>query len=81
MMQGELRNRARVVESLPAGLPPVAGNGSRLSQVFLNLLVNAAHAIPEGRAEANVDRRQRARRPTVRSSSRSPTPAVGSRRT
>jgi len=53
MMHGELRNRAKVVESFATDLPPVAGNGSRLSQVFLNLLVNAAHAIPEGRSEDN----------------------------
>ena len=53
MMQTELRGRARVVESLEPNLPAVAGNGSRLSQVFLNLLVNASHAIPEGAAESN----------------------------
>jgi len=31
----------------------VDGNESRLGQVFLNLIVNAAQAIPEGHAEAN----------------------------
>ncbi len=56
MMHAELRVRARIVESFAPDLPPVTGNGSRLSQVFLNLLVNASHAIPEGAAEANVVR-------------------------
>ena len=31
----------------------MVGNESRLGQVFLNLIVNAAQAIPEGNAEAN----------------------------
>jgi two-component system cell cycle sensor histidine kinase/response regulator CckA len=53
MVQGELRDRARIVEDLAPGLPQVAGTASRLGQVFLNLLVNAAHAIPEGRPETN----------------------------
>jgi CheY-like chemotaxis protein len=34
----------------------VRGNGSRLGQVFLNLLLNAAQAIPEGHADANLIR-------------------------
>jgi PAS domain S-box-containing protein len=46
----DLRQRARVVTRL-AAVPPVLGDESRLSQVFLNLLVNAAQAIPEGRPE------------------------------
>jgi signal transduction histidine kinase len=49
----EIRRRARLVEELDE-LPPVLGNASRLGQVFLNLLINAAHAIPEG----NVDRNE-----------------------
>jgi two-component system NtrC family sensor kinase len=48
----EIRRRARLVEEL-GELPPVAGSSSRLGQVFLNLLINAAHAIPEGQAEEN----------------------------
>jgi signal transduction histidine kinase len=43
------RPRARVRTHL-GPLPPVVGNESRLVQVFLNLLVNAAQAMPEGHA-------------------------------
>jgi PAS domain S-box-containing protein len=49
----EIRHRARVVSTIDDGLPAVVGTDSRLGQVFLNLLVNAAQAIPEGRVEAN----------------------------
>jgi PAS domain S-box-containing protein len=40
-------DRAQLVTDL-AVVPPVEGNAARLGQVFLNLLVNAAQAIPEG---------------------------------
>ncbi|MCL2447834.1 MAG: ATP-binding protein [Polyangiaceae bacterium] len=46
----EIRHRARLTRSL-AELPPVDANEARLGQVFLNLLVNAAQAIPEGHAD------------------------------
>jgi signal transduction histidine kinase len=50
MATHEIRLRARlVVRSEP--IPPVHGNAARLCQVFLNLLINAAHAIPEGAVE------------------------------
>jgi CheY-like chemotaxis protein len=46
----ELRHRARVVKDY--GEPPaVLGDETRLGQVFLNLLVNAAQATPEGHAD------------------------------
>jgi PAS domain S-box-containing protein len=46
----EVRQRARlVVDEQP--VPFVRANEGRLVQVFLNLLVNAAHAIPEGAPE------------------------------
>ncbi|WP_304608627.1 sensor histidine kinase [Hyalangium versicolor] len=48
----EIRRRARLVEEL-GEVPPVLGSASRLGQVFLNLLINAAQAIPEGDAEQN----------------------------
>ena len=43
----EIVHRARLVREL-AELPPVEANEAALGQVFLNLLVNAAQAIPEG---------------------------------
>jgi two-component system cell cycle sensor histidine kinase/response regulator CckA len=45
----ELRHRARLVREYGA-LPLVHGSEARLGQVFLNLLINAAQAIPEGHA-------------------------------
>jgi len=42
-----IAERARVVTELQP-VPPVAGCPARIGQVFLNLLVNAAQAIPEG---------------------------------
>ncbi|HKQ67995.1 MAG TPA: response regulator [Polyangiaceae bacterium] len=48
----EIRHRANVVRDFHP-LPPVLANESRLGQVFLNLLVNAAQAIEEGHASAN----------------------------
>ncbi len=52
MASHEIRRRARLVEDC-AELPLVRGNAARLGQVFLNLLINAAHAIPEGQVEHN----------------------------
>ncbi len=52
LARNELGQRARV-ETRIAEVPPVLADESRISQVFLNLLVNAAQAIPEGRPEAN----------------------------
>ena len=52
MAWNEIRHRARLVKNY-ARTPPVEASESRLGQVFLNLVMNAAQAIPEGRAEAN----------------------------
>jgi two-component system, NtrC family, sensor kinase len=52
MARHELRDRARLVEACE-GAPPVHANAARLGQVFLNLFINAAHAIAPGRVEAN----------------------------
>jgi C4-dicarboxylate-specific signal transduction histidine kinase len=48
----ELRHRARLVEDC-ADVPPVLGSATRLGQVFLNLFINAAHAIPKGNEQEN----------------------------
>lgn len=45
MVDNELKYKADVVREL-ADLPPVVCNVQQLQQVFVNLLVNAAHAIP-----------------------------------
>jgi PAS domain S-box-containing protein len=52
MARSEIRHRARLALDL-AALPPIAGNEAKLGQVVLNLLVNAAQAIPEGAVDAN----------------------------
>jgi PAS domain S-box-containing protein len=48
----EMRRRARVVE-VYENVPFVDASPTRLEQVFVNLLVNAAHAIKEGRPDDN----------------------------
>jgi PAS domain S-box-containing protein len=48
----EVRHRARVVKAY-GKIPLAEGNEARLGQVFLNLIVNAAQAIPEGNYEGN----------------------------
>jgi PAS domain S-box-containing protein len=52
MAVNEIRHRARIVRRFEA-VPLVGGQGGKLGQVFLNLLLNAAHAIPEGNASKN----------------------------
>ncbi|MDY7225267.1 sensor histidine kinase [Hyalangium rubrum] len=47
---GELRRRARIHKDYGTP-PPVLADENRLAQVFLNLLINAAQAIPEGHAQ------------------------------
>jgi two-component system, NtrC family, sensor kinase len=52
MAWSEIRHRARLVKDY-GDVPPVSANESRLAQLFLNLLVNAAQAIPHGDLQAN----------------------------
>lgn len=53
MARNELRHRAKVVRRFGT-VPLVDANEARLGQVFLNLLVNAAQAIPDGRTDLNT---------------------------
>lgn len=55
MAWNEIRHRARLVKDF-GETPPVRGSESRLGQVFLNIIVNAAQAIREGNVEANTIR-------------------------
>jgi PAS domain S-box-containing protein len=52
MATPEIRQRARVVRHYDE-IPQVRASVSRLSQVLLNLVVNAAHAIPKGAHDTN----------------------------
>ena len=53
MVRAEIRHRARLERDYQRS-PKVKANQTKLAQVFLNLLVNAAQAIPEGRVAENA---------------------------
>jgi signal transduction histidine kinase len=52
MLRNELRYRTTVERDLGA-TQPVRGTAARLGQVFLNLILNAAHALPEASLKRN----------------------------
>jgi signal transduction histidine kinase len=52
MAGNEIRHRARLLRQL-SPVPPVFGNESRVAQVFLNLIINAAQSIAEGNTAGN----------------------------
>lgn len=52
MAHNEVKHRAQLVKEL-GPLPPVLASDGKLAQVFLNVLINAAQAIPEGKVEEN----------------------------
>jgi PAS domain S-box-containing protein len=67
LAQNEIRHRARL-EVEVGDVPRVVGSEHRLGQVLLNLLINAAQSIPEGRAAEHVVRAVTARAPDGRAS-------------
>jgi signal transduction histidine kinase len=52
MAQNHVVHRARVVKDY-GQVPAVLGSEARLGQVFLNLIVNAAQALPDGQKDAH----------------------------
>jgi len=50
LTSNEVRHRARLIREL-APVPLVVADDGRLTQVFINLLINAAHAITPGRSD------------------------------
>jgi signal transduction histidine kinase len=52
MASNEIRHRAQLTRDY-GEVPVVKGSEAKLGQVFINLIVNAAHAIPQGRAADN----------------------------
>jgi len=52
MIENEIRHGARLLKEVEP-VPEVVANEGRLGQVFLNLLLNALQALPEGRGEQN----------------------------
>jgi len=53
MAQNEIRYRATLARDFASSVPVLADEG-RITQVILNLLINAAQAIPDGASEENV---------------------------
>ncbi len=61
----ELRHSVRVVKEF-VGAPEVLADEARLAQVFLNLLLNAAQAVPDGRqGTVRISTRSEGRKVTV----------------
>lgn len=48
LVRGEMRGGLRVHRELQRDLPPVRLDAAKISQVFVNLLANAIHAMPDG---------------------------------
>ncbi len=53
LVSNEVKHRARLRLEL-GDVPPVLANFHRLGQVFVNLMINATQAIPEGAADRHV---------------------------
>ncbi|MCK6544429.1 ATP-binding protein [Myxococcota bacterium] len=52
MAQNEIKYRAKVVRDF-SPTPAVLGSDGKIAQIFLNLLINSAHAIEPGHVDAN----------------------------
>ena len=52
MVESQFRNRARLIRRYES-IPMIMGDEGRLTQAFLNLLINASQAIEPGRIEEN----------------------------
>ncbi|WP_239470326.1 sensor histidine kinase [Archangium violaceum] len=61
MAQSELKGTAHLEKDYDVALPVVFANESRLSQVFLNLIINAIQAMPSGSPQRNTLRVRTAR--------------------
>jgi signal transduction histidine kinase len=61
----EIKNKARIHRIFPESLPRVKGHPNQLTQVFLNLVVNAAQAI-QGRGEITLQITQEERLAVIR---------------
>jgi PAS domain S-box-containing protein len=61
MAQSELKRTARLEKDYDLALPPVFSTESRLSQVFLNLVINALQAMPSGGPQRHTLRVRTAR--------------------
>jgi signal transduction histidine kinase len=49
LLRHKLKNQnVQLIQNLQAGLPPINGEASQLEQAFLNLILNAAEAMPHG---------------------------------
>jgi two-component system cell cycle sensor histidine kinase/response regulator CckA len=51
MAGNEIRHRVKLGTAIEPDLPRVQGNATRLEQVFLNLVINALQALPDGRPD------------------------------
>lgn len=56
LVRNEIEHRANLVRALAPDLPEVVGEPNRIEQVLINLLLNAAQAIPLGDATGNTVR-------------------------
>lgn len=52
--RSELKNVAEVVTEFDSGIPPIQCYPNEINQVFLNLLVNAAHAVADAKEQGRV---------------------------